>query len=659
MVARRFLLAVGVVGLAVPLGVISPVHALAGDLFFSEYIEGSSNNKALEIFNGTGASVNLAAGAYNVQMFFNGSASAGLTINLTGTVAVGDVYVVAQASAVASILAQADQISSAGWFNGDDAVVLRKGTTALDVIGQIGLDPGTEWGTGLTSTADNTLVRKNTICAGDPNGGDAFDPSVEWDGFAIDTFTSLGSHSASCGGSDAAPQVTSTSPANGAGGVAVNSNVSVTFSEPVTISPTGFDLSCTTSGTHAATVSGGPTTFTLDPSVDFALRGVVHPHRPRRPSVRPGRRRPAGRDGRRLRRDVQHRDRAHPDPRHPASDPSIQPRRQRRHHHGRRDGEGEQRLLPPGSRRRADTDEASSEAIFVFTSSAPAVQVGDALKVSGAVSEFRPGGAASTNLTTTEITGPSIVVQSSGNPLPAATVIGSGGRVPPGQVIEDDATGDVETSGVFDPANDGIDFYESLEAMRVQVNNPIAVGPTNAFGEIPVVVDGGANASVRTARGGIIIRPTDFNPERVFLDDTLVGTPLVHVGDGFTTPAIGVLDYSFGNFKLNVTEALTRVDNGLAREVTTAPGVGELAVATFNVENLSPNDPQSKFDALANQIVNHLLSPDVIALEEIQDNNGATNDAVVDANRHARAARRGDRRRRWPGVRVASDQPRR
>jgi predicted extracellular nuclease len=202
-------------------------------------------------------------------------------------------------------------------------------------------------------------------------------------------------------------------------------------------------------------------------------------------------------------------------------------------------------------------------------------------------------------------------------------------------VIEDDATGDVETSGVFDPSSDGIDFYESLEAMRVQVNDPIAVGPTSTFGEIPVVVDGGASASVRTARDGIIIRPTDFNPERIFLDDTLVsnGTPDVNVGDGFTTPAVGVLDYSFGNFKLEVTQALTRVDNGLTREVTTAPGTNELAVATFNVENLSPNDPQSKFDALANQIVNHLLSPDVVALEEIQDNNGATNDAEVDADR--------------------------
>ena len=77
------------------------------DLFISEYIEGSSNNKAIEIYNGTGAAVDLAAAGYNLQVFFNGATSAGLTISLAGTVAAGDVFVVAQASANAAILAQA------------------------------------------------------------------------------------------------------------------------------------------------------------------------------------------------------------------------------------------------------------------------------------------------------------------------------------------------------------------------------------------------------------------------------------------------------------------------------------------------------------------------------------------------------------------------
>ena len=177
----------------VPLALLVPsAGAAPTELFFSEYIEGSSNNKALEISNGTGSAVDLAAGAYNVQMFFNGNPVAGLTINLTGTVASGDVFVLAQSAANATILAQADQTNGAGWFNGDDAVVLRKGTTVIDSIGQAGVDPGTEWGSGLTSTADNTLRRKAAIDAGDTNATDAFDPATEWLGFAVDTFDGLG-----------------------------------------------------------------------------------------------------------------------------------------------------------------------------------------------------------------------------------------------------------------------------------------------------------------------------------------------------------------------------------------------------------------------------------------------------------------------------------
>src|SRR5262249_34586118 len=105
-----------------------------------------------------------------------------------------------------------------------------------------------------------------------------------------------------------------------------------------------------------------------------------------------------------------------------------------------------------------DASDATSEGIFIFTSSAPGgVSVGDAARVPGHVNEFH---ASTTNLSTTELTSPSIVVTSTGNPLPAPVVVGSGGRVPPSEVIEDDATGNVETSGVFDTATDGIDFWE-------------------------------------------------------------------------------------------------------------------------------------------------------------------------------------------------------
>jgi len=172
----------------------TPVSAATSELFFSEYIEASSYNKALEIYNGTGATIDLAAESYSIRMSFNGGTST-YTINLTGTVADGDVYVVAPTNATdATILAQADQLQGASWFNGDDAVILLKNGVVIDVIGQIGFDPGSEWGSDLTSTADNTLRRKTLIVAGDPDGSNPFDPSIEWDGYANNTFDGLGSH---------------------------------------------------------------------------------------------------------------------------------------------------------------------------------------------------------------------------------------------------------------------------------------------------------------------------------------------------------------------------------------------------------------------------------------------------------------------------------
>ncbi|PJB83998.1 MAG: endonuclease, partial [Acidobacteria bacterium CG_4_9_14_3_um_filter_49_7] len=177
----------------------TPVFA-QGSLFFSEYVEGSSYNKAVEIYNNTGSTVDLATSNVTVEIYFNGALYAGQTISLTGSVADGEVFVLSHTSAAATILAVADQTSSSVSFNGDDAVVLKVNGTLVDCIGQIGSDPGTQWGSGDASTADNTLRRKSTICIGDTNPNDAFDPAVEWDGYAINTFDGLGSHTASCGG---------------------------------------------------------------------------------------------------------------------------------------------------------------------------------------------------------------------------------------------------------------------------------------------------------------------------------------------------------------------------------------------------------------------------------------------------------------------------
>ncbi len=175
------------------------VEYVTNNPYFSEYIEGSSDNKALEIFNNTGQTIDLTAGDYKIEVYSNGGTSASFTANLTGSLANGDVFVVANPSADPTILNVATQISGSINYNGNDAVALVKGTQIIDVIGQIGFDPGTEWGSGNVTTYDHTLRRKSSVGIGDSDGSDVFDPSVEWLGFDLDTFGGLGTHAVNAG----------------------------------------------------------------------------------------------------------------------------------------------------------------------------------------------------------------------------------------------------------------------------------------------------------------------------------------------------------------------------------------------------------------------------------------------------------------------------
>jgi endonuclease/exonuclease/phosphatase family metal-dependent hydrolase len=287
-----------------------------------------------------------------------------------------------------------------------------------------------------------------------------------------------------------------------------------------------------------------------------------------------------------------------------------------------------------------DNNAATSEAIFVFLGSSTIANptVGQSVQVSGRVDEFRPGSNVN-NLTITQINGTVAggtvtAIASLGSIAP--TIIGEGGRVPPNQTIAS-ATGNVEASGyVFNPAMNGIDFYESLEGMVVQVNNGFTTSPTNDFGEIWVLADGGKDATGRTARGGSLISSTDFNPERIQIDDDLIRpaspSPNVNVGARLNS-VTGVVSYNFNNYEVLATSAITVADPGtLQKEVTALnPFADRLTVASFNLENLGGNAADSRFDALANRIVNNLKAPDVLSVEEIQDNDGATNSGVVDA----------------------------
>lgn len=183
--------------------VIASLSAPASaDLIISEYIEGSSNNKAIELYNN--ADTELSLEGYTLGLYSNGSSSVGNSIDLTGTLAANTTYIISNPSAATAILNIADTTSTVTYYNGDDALVLTKDGVVVDSFGQVGVDPGSEWSEGGVATANKTLRRKNSITTGRTNSTATFNPSDEWEQFDIDTFDGLGSH-AGDGGTAPAP----------------------------------------------------------------------------------------------------------------------------------------------------------------------------------------------------------------------------------------------------------------------------------------------------------------------------------------------------------------------------------------------------------------------------------------------------------------------
>lgn len=269
-----------------------------------------------------------------------------------------------------------------------------------------------------------------------------------------------------------------------------------------------------------------------------------------------------------------------------------------------------------------DGNNDTSDAIFVLTGVDPTVSVGQTVQVEGNVAEY--DGGESNNLTTTEIESPTVTVLNGGatTALPAAVVLGAGGRSPPTTVIDDDH------NTTFDPTTDGLDFYETLEGMRVTIPNANAVAASDG-NSTWVVANDGAGATGLNTRGGVTIGANDFNPERVqvYYDSGVSsGTikPAATLGDNLGD-ITGVVSYFGGNYEVLPTSVGSAGTGAvLPREVSSLTGDADhITIAAYNVENLDPTDPQAKFDQLAADIVNGLRSPDVVGLEEVQDADGA------------------------------------
>ena len=287
-----------------------------------------------------------------------------------------------------------------------------------------------------------------------------------------------------------------------------------------------------------------------------------------------------------------------------------------------------------------DGNALTSDALYVFLGSTAAKPlVGDDVRVGGRLVEFRPGGDA-TNLTLTEINATaafagSWTALSSGNALPAAVQIGAG-LLPPTVIAP--LIGNIETAPGYalQPGRYSMDFYESMEGMRVTLASAVTSGPTGLSGSssgetaVYAMAQAGTAGAFTSPRGGLVIGPGQFNGHRIIIDNRIIATPSVN-GGALLSNVTRVMDYTFNNYKLLVTETPGVVSNGLARETATiAPG--RFGLASYNVENLGGTAAASRFTALAGQLATNVGAPHLISLQEIQDNNGATNDGTVAAN---------------------------
>src|ERR1700761_3598409 len=256
------------------------------------------------------------------------------------------------------------------------------------------------------------------------------------------------------------------------------------------------------------------------------------------------------------------------------------------------------------------------QAIEVYTGKKPTVVAGDDVTVSGTVSEFYPD------------------QSDTPSALPTPVVIGAHGVLPPAQDIYGGRTStDVTTDNSFKPRQRALDFYQGLDSEYVQVEDPGAVGPANDYARA-VAPDNGAGAGLRTPAGGLAdFSAASVNSRRlaVYAPDG-ISAPTVNVGDHFAGPVEGIMTEYEGNPELDLTASVAGVSHGLTPQVAPAPEAGQLSVATYNLDNLAPTTAASKFASLGHQVVTNLRSPDILAVQEIQDNDGATDDGVVAAN---------------------------
>ena len=620
------------------------------DIFISEYVEGSSNNKALEFYNGTGSTIDLTAGNYVVQMYFNGSSTVGTTINLTGTVAPNGVFVLAQASASFASSSFVNQTNSGSWYNGDDAIILRKGGASgaiIDVIGQLGFDPGTEWGTGLASTADNTLRRKTSICTGDTNPSDVFDPATQWDGFATDEFSGLGTHTSSCATSGTGitlskPSLNFSTPVGTPSaeqsytvkGNSLTNDVTVTtpslsnfglsliaggpYTSTVTISAAAANAAPVSvyvvfSPTASGTQSGNITHVSGSASSNLAVQGTT-----------------TSSGGTTHIYDIQGTTDVSPLTGTTVTTEGIVTA----------DFQGTNQLGGFFIQDTAgDHNALTSDGIYVFNTSF-AVKVGDYVRVTGTVAEF---------FNKTEISpATSVTVLSSNNPVMAPVDI----SLPVAAVSDLERYEGMlvrfpQTLTVSETFNTGR-FGEVLLSANGRLQTPTNFVDLNDVDPSGTTSTGKSNVAAVTAAEDLNLRSQILLDDGSSVEDPAIvpyfdsANVTLRIGSNLTL-LTGALDFDFSVYRLQPTVA--PVFNYAARPAVPSVGTGNIKVGSFNVLNYFNGNGQgggfptsrgantlAEFNRQRVKIISAIdsLNPDVLGLTEIENDGDGANSAIAD-----------------------------
>jgi predicted extracellular nuclease len=613
-------------------------QAQATDLLISEYAEGSSNNKAVEIYNGTGAGVDLAAGGYKLQLYFNGSSAVGATINLSGTLAAGDVFVVANSSETLIDDSVIDLRSGSLTFNGDDAVVLANGSGVVDSIGQVGFDPGTQWGTPPASTLDHTIRRDCSVAAGDSVTSDAFDPSLEWDGFDIDTFGGLGARDCGSGGT---PVVSfgSTSAAEGDSGTTpffftISSNIAPTTD--LNIGYTTVDGTATTAGNDyvaksgTATIAAGTKSVTI--SVDVNGDTTTEPNETFSIVVTNagGAVISNGTGTGTINNDDVTLTPIHDIQGNGDSSPLVGQAVTTRGIVTGRKGNG---FFLQSADADADADPATSEGVYVFTSSAPPADAagGNLVQVAATVQEFSPS-QDPLQPPLTELGFATVTLLSTGNALPTPVAL----------------------SASFPDPEGGYDQLERVEGMRVSAASLTVVGPTDGTTNEPdatgssngvfyATVTGlprpfrsaGIQAPDPAPSGSIPPIPRwDTSPETMEVDSDALGANKLDLAAGaIVTGVVGPMDYGFRRYTILPEATPTVAGTGEAVTAARLPSDDEFTVASYNLERFfdTVNDPAigepvltaaafaNRLNKASLGIRNELHMPDIVAVMEVEN----------------------------------------